>query len=494
MSYRETLDYLYGLRHHGIKLGLENPRKLISLSVNPQSTYHTVHVAGTNGKGSTVSMIASVLKAAGIRTGTFTSPHLVSFTERIQIDGERISEEDVLRLAGDIRERVENVGNLNPTFFEFVTAMALVYFKEQGVEWAVVETGMGGRYDATNVISPDITVITPVGLDHRDFLGETLPEIAYEKAGIIKEGVPVVLAPQSGDALNTILKAAKEKNGPVYKYGDDFKAEIQEMTPEGVRFDYMSFGLDSQPATRNPQLATRNPQPATAIKGLFTPLTGSYQAINGAVAVKTAEIVLKSYKPPIDNIPGVIRSGLAGTYWPGRCELVDFKGMPLLLDGAHNPEAAHALSETLRNVFLSSCRPTRYDNLILIFGAMADKDIKEILNPLLPLARAVIFTSPSYGRSEKPETLLKIARGQVSTFNISLNSFPEEDKNGYLCQMLRPDPFFYTIPDIKEAIELAGGLYRKGDLVVVTGSFYTVGEVREVMGEKAVLAKLREHR
>jgi dihydrofolate synthase/folylpolyglutamate synthase len=480
MSYRKTLEYLYGLRHQGIKLGLENPGKLFSLTGNPQSTYHAVHVAGTNGKGSTVSMIASMLKAAGIRTGTFTSPHLVSFTERIQVDDERISEEDVLRLAENIRERVESAGDLNPTFFEFVTAMALVYFREQGVEWAVVETGMGGRFDATNVISPDITVITTVGLDHRDFLGETLPEIAYEKAGIIKGGVPLVLAPQAGDALNTILKAAKEKNVAVYKYGNDFKAEIQEMTQAGVRFDYMSFGL--------------NPQPATEIKGLFTPLTGSYQAINGAVAVKTAEIVLKSHKPPVDDIPGVIRSGLSGTYWPGRCELVKLKEIPILLDGAHNPEAALALSETLSNVYLSSHSTGSYDNLILIFGAMADKDIKEILNPLLPLARAVIFTSPSYGRSEKPETLLRIARGQVSTFDISANTSLSENQNGQLCQMLRPDPSFYTTPDIKTAIKLAGGLYHKGDLVVVTGSFYTVGEAREVMGEKAVLAKLREHR
>ncbi len=487
MSYRETLEYLYGLRHQGIKLGLENPGKLFSLTGNPQSAYHAVHVAGTNGKGSTVSMIASMLKAAGIRTGTFTSPHLVSFTERIQVDGEMISEEDVLRLAENIRERVESAGDLNPTFFEFVTAMALVYFREQGVEWAVVETGMGGRFDATNVISPDIAIITPVGLDHRDFLGETLPEIAYEKAGIIKGGVPLVLAPQAGDALNTILKAAKEKNVAVYKYGDDFKAEIQEMTQAGVRFDYMSFGLNSQPATRNPQ-------PATEIKGLFTPLTGSYQAINGAVAVKASEIVLKSCSPPIDDIPGVIRSGLSGTYWPGRCELVKLKGIPILLDGAHNPEAALALSETLSNVYLSSCRTGNYDNLILIFGAMADKDIKEILNPLLPLARAVIFTSPSYGRSEKPETLLRIARGQVSTFDISADTSLSENQNEQLCQMLRPDPSFYATPDIKEAIKLAGGLYHKGDLVVVTGSFYTVGETREVMGEKAVLAKLREHR
>ncbi|VAX26679.1 Dihydrofolate synthase @ Folylpolyglutamate synthase [hydrothermal vent metagenome] len=480
MSYSEILGYLYALRHHGIKLGLENPEKLISLSGNPQRAYHSIHVAGTNGKGSTVSMIASVLKAAGIRTGIFTSPHLVSFTERIQVDGERISEEDVLRLAVDIRERVESAGDLSPTFFEFVTAMALVYFREQGVEWAVVETGMGGRFDATNVISPDITVITPVGLDHRDFLGETLPEIAYEKAGIIKEGVPLVLAPQAGDALNTIMKAAREKNAPVYKYGDDFKAVIQEMTTAGVKFDYISSGVNSQPATE--------------IKGLFTPLTGSCQAINGAVAVRTAEIVLKSYKTPVEDIPGVIRSGLSGTYWPGRCELVDFKGMPVLLDGAHNPEAARALSETLSNVYLSSYRTGSYDNLILIFGAMADKDIKEILSPLLPLARTIIFTSPSYGRSEKPETLLRIGRGQVSTFNITPKPPPAEGKSGQLCQMLRPDPSFYAMPDIKEAIELAGRLYRKGDLIVVTGSFYTVGEAREVMGEKAVLAKLREHR
>jgi len=459
MNYRETLGYLYNLRHHGIKLGLENPRRLLSLSDNPQTSYRCIHVAGTNGKGSTVSMISSVLREAGIRTGTFTSPHLVSFTERIQVDGERISEEDVLRLARHIRGRVEGAGDLTPTFFEFVTAMALLYFREMGVEWAVVETGMGGRFDATNVISPDITVITPVGLDHREFLGETLAEISYEKAGIIKDGVPLVLAPQNADALKTILGVAGERNAPVYMYGDDFSAGIQEVTESGVRFDYI---------TKHGGLPQRD---------LFTPLTGAYQAVNGAVAVKAAELVLKSCGFAAEAHSRIIRSGLSKTSWPGRCELTVFRGMPVLLDGAHNPEAARALSETLQGVFLSSGSDDSaryYDGLILVFGAMADKDIKEILSPLLPLARAAVFTAPSYGRSESPGRLIGMSRDILSNRRGSCSTLD-------------------TAPSVKEAFERASRLYRRGDLVVVTGSFYTVGEAREAMGEKAVLSRLREH-
>ncbi|NOZ26024.1 MAG: bifunctional folylpolyglutamate synthase/dihydrofolate synthase [Nitrospirae bacterium] len=464
MSYREILGYLYNLRHHGIKLGLENPAKLITITGNPQRSYRTVHVAGTNGKGSTVSMIASVLQAAGIRTGTFTSPHLVSFTERIQVDGERIGEDDVIRLARLIRSRVEEAGDLNPTFFEFVTAMAFMYFMEEEVEWAVIETGMGGRFDATNVISPDVTVITPVGLDHREFLGETLAEIAYEKAGIIKDGVPLVLAPQDADALKTILGVAGERNAPVYMYGDDFRAGIQEVTASGVRFDYMTGHGDL-------------PRPGAGMRDL--PLTGAYQAVNAAVAVRASELVLESCGFPAESLPRIIRSGLSRTSWPGRCELTVFRGMPVLLDGAHNPEAARALSETLQGVFLSaSGRSEGYDGLILVFGAMADKDIEEILGPLLPLARAVVFTAPSYGRSESPGRLCRLSAEILDARTARDGAGPES---------------IHTAPSVEEALELASRLCRRGDLVVVTGSFYTVGEAREAMGEGAVLSRLREH-
>ncbi len=463
MNYKETITYLYGLRQQGIKLSLDNPRRLVSLMGHPQKAYRCVHVAGTNGKGSTVSMITSLLKGAGILTGTFTSPHLVSFTERIQVDGKRIGEEDVLALAGRIMKEVERDGTLKPTFFEFATAIAFLYFKNREVQWAVIETGMGGRFDATNVLDPDVTVITPVGLDHREFLGGTIPEIAAEKAGIIKRGVPLVLAPQEEGALGAILEAAGEKAAPVHKYGEDFGADIREMTSKGVRFDYWSRGGGLR----------------FEIRDLFTPLTGAYQAVNGAVAVRAAELVLLSRGVSPDVIADIVRAGLPKTSWPGRCELVSFRGMSVLLDGAHNPGAARALSETLRTVFLEmegTTGPGRHRGLILIVAAMADKDVREMLTPLLPLAREVVFTSASCGRSEDPRTLLRIA-SEIRAAG------PQHGAGG-----------LNTAGTLEEALELAAGLYTKGDLVVVTGSFYTVGEAREVMGEKAVLAGLREHR
>ncbi len=458
MGYPESIEYLYGLRHHGIKLGLENTLRLLSILDNPERRFRSVHIAGTNGKGSTAAMIASLLREAGVRTGLFTSPHLVSFTERIQVDGRRIDEGDVVRLTGYIRDRL--VRDLCPTFFEFVTVMAFLYFMEEGVQWAVVETGMGGRFDATNTIAPSVTVITSVGMDHREFLGETLPEIAYEKAGIIKKGVPLVLAPQRGEALAVILDVAEKRNAPVYRYGEDFTAEIKELTREGVRFDYR--------------------RPPTELKDLFVPLTGSHQAVNGAVAVKAVELVA-ALDPSVQNFPSFLRRGLQRTSGPGRCELSSFRGTPVLLDGAHNPDAARALAETIRRVHPSGT------GLILVFGAMADKDTRGMLSALLPLAREVVFTAPSHGRAEDPERLLRMAREMVSSC-----SGPDVDSgDGGLCQMLRPDPI-HAVPGVGRAIEFAARLRRSGEMIVVTGSFYTVGEAKEAMGERAVLKGLRE--
>ncbi|HBR21084.1 MAG TPA: bifunctional folylpolyglutamate synthase/dihydrofolate synthase, partial [Nitrospiraceae bacterium] len=195
MGYAAAINYLYGLQKHGIKLGLDNTAKLLFLSGNPQNYFSSVHIAGTNGKGSTSAIIASILQTAGVRTGLFTSPHLVSFTERIRVNNEEIREDEVIELTEEIRSTIEG-SELNPTFFEFVTVMGFLYFKRKNIDWAAVETGMGGRLDATNVLTPEVSVITNISYDHKDFLGNTISEIAEEKAGIIKKGVPVITSEQ----------------------------------------------------------------------------------------------------------------------------------------------------------------------------------------------------------------------------------------------------------------------------------------------------------
>jgi dihydrofolate synthase/folylpolyglutamate synthase len=462
MDYNESIAYLYGLQHHGIKLGLKNIERILYLLGNPERNFRSVHVAGTNGKGSVVSMVASLLREAGIRTGMFTSPHLVSFTERIQVDGVRISEESVIRLTEMIREKVREERDLNPTFFEFVTAMAFLYFSEMEVQWAIVETGLGGRFDSTNVLRPDVTVIMPVGRDHQEFLGNTLAEIASEKAGIIKEGIPLIVAPQKEEAMNVLMETAERKASPVYRYGIEFRSELKESTPEGVIFDYIETesGLKGHDTIKS----------VDRISNLSLPLAGEFQASNGAVAIKTSRLVLKSCGYLPERAPGIVRAGLARTDWPGRCELTTFRNLPILLDGAHNPDASLSLSKTLLDVYLSST----YSGLILIFGAMADKNLAEILRPLLPLAGKAIFTAPSYERSEKPERLLETARR--------------------LQKSIYSDTVFSAAPDLKTALELASCFYQAGDLIVVTGSLYTVGEARKAMGEQAVLADLREFR
>ena len=224
MGYAAAIDYLYGLQKHGIKLGLDNTVKLLSLFNNPQEKFYSIHIAGTNGKGSTSAMIASIFQTAGFKTGLFTSPHLVSFTERIRVNNEEITESDVVSLAEEIRFKIQDSRfKLNPTFFEFVTVMGLLYFKRKNIDWAVVETGMGGRLDATNVLLPEASVITSINYDHSEFLGNTISAIAEEKAGIIKDGVPVITSAQEPSVMDAIKKKTEEKNAGLFIYGRDFQ-------------------------------------------------------------------------------------------------------------------------------------------------------------------------------------------------------------------------------------------------------------------------------
>ncbi|MEW6067882.1 MAG: folylpolyglutamate synthase/dihydrofolate synthase family protein [Nitrospirota bacterium] len=448
MSYSGIINYLYNLQKHGIKLGLENINRLMSGLGSPHKSFPSVHVAGTNGKGSTSAIVASILRSAGLNVGLFTSPHLVSFTERIKINDEQITENDVVSLTEEIKELAANFGGISPTFFEVVTSMAFLYFKRKKVDIAVIEVGMGGRLDATNVIAPEVSVITSINYDHKEFLGTTLKEIATEKAGIIKEGIPVVSAPQKTDAEDIIKTIAYKKKSPLFVCNKDFKGLLKSSNLKGISFDYYDEDI--------------------IFSDLFIPLVGEHQLINSCIAIKAAMMALKkSCKLEVEDYIDSLREGLKNVRWPGRLEIVS-QNPDILIDGAHNPAAAEALSTALKNFFLGS-----YKRVIIIFGIMNDKDINGIMNPLLPLASEIILTSPEYARAASPEKLADVATS-LGFQNIKL------------------------APTVKDAIEMARSISLSksmapnSSLIIITGSFYTIGEAKEALGEKAILSNLRE--
>ncbi|MEJ2695336.1 MAG: bifunctional folylpolyglutamate synthase/dihydrofolate synthase [Candidatus Sulfobium sp.] len=435
MRYKRSIEYLYGLQKYGMKFGLDNITRLLYALGNPHHSFRSVHVAGTNGKGSTAAMTESIIRTSGGRTGLFTSPHLVSFTERIRIDGREISQEEVSGLAEEVKGAVERIGDFSPTFFEVVTAMAFLCFRRNNVGWAVVEVGLGGRLDATNVILPEVTVITAIALDHREFLGDTVREVAAEKAGVIKPGVPVVSAPQGPEAIEVIESRSSEKGSLLFRCGRDFSSSQVREDAEGLSFSYRG---------------------EREYDGLRLPLAGEHQAINAALAVKTTEILTGKY-------PGMrcnIRKGLGMVRWPGRIEIVR-KNPTILIDGAHNPDAASALSVHLGRMTSGGRR-----RIIMVVGIMGDKDIDGILRPLLPLASTLIFTSPSYSRAASVEVL--------SARAASL---------GHPC---------VASTGVADALRKAEALYLPGDIIVVTGSFYTIGEAKEILSGRGVLSRLRE--
>lgn len=435
MNYLSTIDYLFGLQKYGMKFGLDNTRMLLDSVGNPQNAFRSVHIAGTNGKGSTAAMTESIIRTGGQRTGLFTSPHLVSFTERIRINGQEITEDDVVRLAGSVRDIQGLPDDFSPTFFEVVTCMAFIHFMKMQVDWAVVEVGMGGRLDATNVIFPEVSVITSINFDHKEFLGSTLREIAREKAGVIKQGVPVVTADQHPEVMEVLENRAAECGSALHRYGDAFSAETVSLTETGISFHYRG---DAE------------------LRDLSVPLAGAHQMVNAALAIRAAEIIIRRF-------PGIafdIKKGLQSAVWPGRLEFLN-TSRRFLIDGAHNPAAARTLS-----TFLERLLRERFRRIIFIIGIMGDKDIEGILQPLLPLASECIFASPAYGRAAPPAVPAAYAR--------TLGHTPREAAS------------------ISGAIALAEDLCDQGDLIVITGSFYTIGEAKEALGHKAVLARLRE--
>ncbi len=349
MNYTESLDWLYGLQVHGIQLGLENMRRLsaaLGIETECGEKRKFIHVAGTNGKGSVCAMLASILCAEGKRTGLYTSPHLLNFRERIRLGANCIPDEHVAEGLTEIRRFIENWDH-SPTFFEVTTALALAWFQRQHAEWIILETGLGGRLDATNVITPLVSVITPIALDHTQFLGHTLADVAREKAGIIKRFVPVLSAPQHDDVVHVLRDAASELGAPLK--------------------------FITNPIAESWQLA----------------LTGSHQRWNAALAFAT--LIAAGLRPN----PRTVAQALANTEWPGRFQRI---GERLILDGAHNPAAAAQLAATWREQFGD-------ERATLILGILADKDVPGTIEPLLSIAARVFCVPIKNPRTLTAESL-----------------------------------------------------------------------------------------
>jgi dihydrofolate synthase/folylpolyglutamate synthase len=437
MNFEEATRYLYSLGNEtlAMKLGLESVRALARALDDPQRKYPAIHIAGTNGKGSTAAMTASVLRVAGLRAGLYTSPHLVSITERIRIDGAEIALDEFARLATDVRDAgerlvAENALSAPPTFFEQMTMIAYLYFAERKVDLAVLEVGLGGRLDATNICEPVVTAITTVGFDHQKYLVDTLASIAGEKAGIVKPGAPVVIAPQSGEAMNAIVARCEELGAPMIAPSDPFEIEAAS-GPENIgRYGFRYRASRDEYA-------------------LLLGLRGRHQITNAVVAIHIAEQLRIA---GFNITQSAIVEGLSNAEWPGRLEMIrpSPSQAPLLLDGAHNADGARALREFLDEHFRST-------PITILFGVMADKSIAEIGDILFPTANQVIVTRIASPRAAEPSAIAEASHRDVIRI---------ENTGKALTEALRITP-----PD---------------GLIVVCGSLFLVGEIRQALLQPAI--------
>lgn len=422
-NYTKCLDEMFGLRRFGIKLGLDVIRNILNNLKNPEQNFSCIHIAGTNGKGSIASALATILHASGYKTGLYTSPHLVTFNERICINSIQISNDDVITSYQAVKTACR--GMREPTFFEYTTAMALYQFAKSEVDWAVIETGMGGRLDATNILCPNLSIVTNISLEHRSYLGNTIAEIAGEKGGIIKAKTPVVTGVTQKNAITVIKEIASKKSAPLYRLKKHFHVRRN----QNGRFSYS--GIDHQ------------------WQGLKTNLPGGHQIDNAALVLAACEVLQQqNVLLQFDTIKNCLK-----TYkWPGRLEIIDSSPI-IIIDGAHNLMAARYLSKFLKKNLADK-------DITLIIGVLDDKPYESILKSLLPNCNRVILTRPEIDRSLSPETLYPYAAAILNNTEI--------------------------VADVGDAVNHALDTTPPDAAICIAGSLYVVGEAKQALEIRGV--------
>jgi len=445
LSYQQALDFIFSyvdyekhatLSYDAATLDLGRMVRLLSLLGDPQRRFRSVHIAGTKGKGSTAAMTESILRAAGFRTGLYTSPHLHTFRERVRMGGQLLTRDELVALVERSRTAVESVEGI--TTFEIITALALLHFSRREVQWAVLETGLGGRLDATNVVLPAITAITSLSYDHTYVLGDTLALIAAEKAGIVKPRVPLVCAPQADEALEVIESVCSRREAELILVGRDWSWQRTAADLSGQELDVV------ETAVANGRVE------AQTYESLRIPLLGQHQLVNATVAVAIAEALRRQ---GVEIPRQAVYEGLSQVRWPGRLEVLRQHPF-MVVDGAHNPDSITKLAAALREWF-------PHDRLVIIFGVSGDKDIDAMLGSLVPQCDLLITTKARHPRAADPRDLA-----------------------GRALPLLPPGKLLSVSENVAGAVEQGLAWARPGDLLCGTGSIFVVGEIREALRDE----------
>lgn len=428
MRYEEAMKYITEVGNFGSNYGLERTYKLLEYMGNPEKSLKFIHIAGTNGKGSTTSMITEILMGAGYKVGMYTSPFIEEFEERIQINRNNIPKEKLASLMDEVKAAVDKViedGYSHPTEFEIITVLMLLYFKKENIDFGVIEVGLGGTLDSTNVITPVLQVITSISFDHTNLLGNTLEEIAGEKAGIIKSGIPTVIYPQKSEALKVIENKCSEMNSKLYIANcDNFKFE--NVVNEDRPYQLLKYNNEVD---------------------ILLPLLGEHQITNLSVAMTSIE-VLNNINMTNILLDSIVKS-IKNVKWKGRLEVLS-KNPYVVIDGAHNIQGIETLSRNIKKYF-------KYENLYLILGILADKDVQEMIKVIAPMAKKIYAVTPNSIRAELAEDLKR----EIIKYNENCEAYD----------------------DYKEAYLTAINDANANDFVLASGSLYMIGDMRKIIRE-----------